>query len=287
MDEETSIKLFENKKIRSVWNKEEEEWYFALVDVVEALTDSVNPRDYYVKLRKRDPELQSYISLNCPSIKMISENGVLRKTPAGNAKHIFRVVQSIPSPKAEPFKLWLAQVGYERLQEIENPEIAQDRIKQIYEDKGYSKDWIDKRLRGIAVRQSLTGEWRERGISKERDFAILTAEISKASFGMTPSEYKMFKGLSNKNENLRDHMTDMELIFTMLGESATTQISQNEMPEGMSENVDVSRRGGRVAGNARKDLENELGHSVLSSDNFLDIRLKRLKGCDSDDESGE
>ena len=181
-----------------------------------------------------------------------------------------RIIQSIPSPKAEPFKQWLAQVGYERIQEIENPELAQERMKELYEKKGYSKDWIDKRLRGIAIRQNLTDEWKERGITKEKDFAILTAEISKATFGLTPSEYKLHKGLTKKNQNLRDHMTDLELIFTMLGERVTTEISQQEKPETFEENRNVANRGGNVAGIARKQTEKELGHSVISSENYLE-----------------
>ena len=192
-------------------------------------------------------------------------------TDAANVKALLRIIQSIPSPKAEPFKQWLAQVGYERILEIENPELAQERMKELYEKKGYPKDWIDKRLRGIAIRQNLTDEWKERGITKEKDYAILTAEISKATFGLTPSEYKAVKGLTKKNQNLRDHMTDLELIFTMLGERVTTEISQQEKPDSFDENKEVARRGGNVAGIARKETEKELGHSVISSENYLDL----------------
>ncbi|MDU9377101.1 hypothetical protein McpSp1_17470 [Methanocorpusculaceae archaeon Sp1] len=266
----SSIKLFQEKTIRSTWNEEEELWYFSLVDIVEVLTDSVDPTDYLRKLKKRDPELKSYLGTNCPKVAMVTESGKMRKILAGNARHIFRLVQSIPSPKAEPLKLWLAQVGYERLQEIENPELAQERMKVLYEEKGYPKDWIDKRLRGMAIRQNLTDEWQERGISSDREFAILTAEISKATFGMTPAEYRTLKGLAKKNENLRDHMTDLELIFTMLGERVTTEISQKEQPESFPKSREVARRGGRVAGVARTETERELGHSVATSDNFLD-----------------
>ncbi|MDV0441702.1 hypothetical protein [Methanorbis furvi] len=266
----SSIKLFQEKTIRSTWNEEEELWYFSLVDIVEVLTDSVNPRDYLKKLRRRDPELDGYLGTNCPPVAMVTESGKMRKVLAGNARHIFRLVQSIPSPKAEPLKLWLAQVGYERLQEIENPELAQERMKVLYEEKGYPKDWIDKRLRGMAIRQNLTDEWQERGISSDREFAILTAEISKATFGMTPAEYRTLKGIAKKNENLRDHMTDLELIFTMLGERVTTEISQKEQPESFPKSREVARRGGRVAGVARTETERELGHSVATSDNFLD-----------------
>lgn len=264
------IKLFQEGKIRSIWNEEEGQWYFSVVDVVGVLTESVNPTDYLKKLRKRDDSLGSYIGTNCPQIEMYTASGVKRKTLAANVKSLLRIIQSIPSPKAEPFKQWLAQVGYERIKEIENPELAQERMKELYEKKGYSKDWIDKRLRGIAIRQNLTDEWKERGITKEKDFAILTAEISKATFGLTPSEYKDHKGLIKKNQNLRDHMTDLELIFTMLGERVTTEISQQEKPKTFEENKNVANRGGNVAGIARKQTEKELGHSVISSENYLE-----------------
>lgn len=265
----SNIKLFQDKKIRSSWNEEEQQWYFSVVDVVAALTDSVNPTDYLKKIRKRDDILADYIGTNCPQVDMLTETGKKRKTLAANVKGLFRIIQSIPSPKAEPFKLWLSQVGYERLQEIENPELAQERMKVLYEKKGYPKDWIDKRLRGIAIRQNLTDEWKRRGITSESDFAILTAEISKATFGMTPSEYKDFKGLTKKNQNLRDHMDDLELIFTMLGERVTTEISQKENPETFKESKKIAKRGGKVAGVARKETEKELGRSVSTHDNFL------------------
>ena len=219
------IKLFQDKRIRTAWNEEEEQWYFSVVDVIEALTDSTNPTDYLKKMRKRDQELASYLGTNCPQVAMMTETGKYRQTLGANIKSLFRIIQSIPSPKAEPFKQWLAQVGYDRVLEIENPELAQERMKSLYEQKGYPKDWIDKRLRGIAIRQNLTDEWKKRGITEEREYAILTAEISKATFGLTPSEYKDLKGLSGKNQNLRDHMDDLELIFTMLGERVTTEIS--------------------------------------------------------------
>lgn len=272
MSETTQIKLFEEKKVRSVWDEEEQQWYFSVIDVVEVLTESVNPRDYWFKMKKRvHSEDGIELSTICRQFKMIAQDGKNRETDCANVKSLFRIIQSIPSPKAEPFKQWLAQVGYERMQEIENPELAQERMKELYEKKGYPKDWIDKRLRGIAIRQNLTDEWKERGISKEKDYAILTAEISKATFGLTPSEYKNVKGLTKKNQNLRDHMTDLELIFTMLGERVTTEISQQEKPAGFEENKDVARRGGKVAGVARKETEKELGHSVISSDNYLSL----------------
>ena len=275
MPENTQIKLFEEKKVRSVWNEEEQQWYFSVIDVVEVLTESVNPRDYWFKMKKRvHSEDGLELSTICRQFKMTAQDGKMRETDCANVKSLLRIIQSIPSPKAEPFKQWLAQVGYERMQEIENPELAQKRMKELYEKKGYPKDWIDKRLRGIAIRQNLTDEWKERGITKEKDFAILTAEISKATFGLTPSEYKNVKGLTKKNQNLRDHMTDLELIFTMLGERVTTEISQQEKPEDFEGNKDVARRGGNVAGVARKETEKELGHSVISSENFLNLDEK-------------
>ena len=264
-----NIKLFQEKKIRSVWNEEEQQWYFSVVDVVGVLTDSVNPTDYLKKMRKRDEELATYLGTTCPQVEMVTDTGKKRKTLAANVQALFRIIQSIPSPKAEPFKLWLAQVGYERVQEIENPELAQERMKELYEQKGYPKDWIDKRLRGIAIRQNLTDEWKERGITEKSDYAILTAEISKATFGLTPSDYKMYKGLTKKNQNLRDHMSDLELIFTMLGERVTTEISQKEKPDTFTKSKQVAQRGGNVAGVAREQAEKELGRSVVSPENFL------------------
>ena len=272
MPENTQIKLFEEKKVRSVWEDQEQQWYLSVIDVVEVLTESVNPRDYWFKMKKRvHSEDGLELSTICRQFKMTAQDGKMRETDCANVKSLLRIIQSIPSPKAEPFKQWLAQVGYERMQEIENPELAQKRMKELYEKKGYPKDWIDKRLRGIAIRQNLTDEWKERGITKEKDYAILTVEISKATFGLTPSEYKNVKGLTKKNQNLRDHMTDLELIFTMLGERVTTEISQQEKPEDFEGNKDVARRGGNVAGVARKETEKELGHSVISSENFLNL----------------
>ena len=265
----SSIKLFQDKKIRSVWDETEQQWYFSVVDVVAALTDSVNPTDYLKKMRKRDASLAAYLGTNCPQVEMMTESGKRRKVLAANIKGLFRIIQSIPSSKAEPFKLWLAQVGYDRIQEIENPELAQERMKELYEQKGYPKDWIDKRLRGIAIRQNLTDEWKERGITEKSDYAILTAEISKATFGLTPSEYKKYKGLMKKNQNLRDHMSDLELIFTMLGERVTTEISQKEKPDTFIVNKQVAQRGGHVAGVAREQAEKELGRSIVSNQNFL------------------
>ena len=264
----TNIKLFQDKKIRSVWNDEEEQWYFVVEDVVAALTDSNDPKQYVKRMKLRDPELAKGWVQIVPTLVVQTAGGKQRMNCA-NVKGLFRIIQSIPSPKAEPFKQWLAQVGYERMLEIENPELAQERMKEIYEQKGYPKDWIDKRLRGIAIRQNLTDEWKKRGITEERDYAILTAEISKATFGMTPSEYKEFKGLTKKNQNLRDHMDDLELIFTMLGERVTTEISEKEAPSTFDESKNIAKRGGKVAGIARKETEKELGRSVSIPTNYL------------------
>jgi DNA-damage-inducible protein D len=275
--EQNKIVVFESKKIRRIWH--EEEWYFSVVDVVEALTDSLNSRDYWFKMKLRvQSEDGVQLSTFCRQLKLKSSDKKKYATDCANTKGMFRIIQSIPSPKAEPFKQWLAQVGYERVQEIENPELAQDRMKELYELKGYPKDWIDKRLRGISIRQNLTDEWKERGIETERDYSILTAEISKATFGITPSEYKDLKGLTRKTENLRDHMTDLELIFTMLGERVTTEISSNEKPETFQKSKKVARRGGGVAGKAREETEKELRRSIVTNQNFLPKKNKSLKG---------
>ena len=265
---DSKIVVFQDKQIRRAWMNEQ--WYFSIADVVEFLTDSVDVKQYIKRMRQRDPLLKRNWGTICTPVAMIAADGRRRSVQAADVKGLFRIIQSIPSPKAEPFKQWLAQVGYERVQEIENPELAQERMKAVYEAKGYPKDWIDKRLRGIAIRQNLTDEWKERGIREERDFAILTAEIARATFGVTPSEHRAIKGLTKKGQNLRDHMTDLELIFTMLGERVTTEISQQEKPDTFAESKRVARRGGNVAGVARKETERELGHSVVSGQNFLD-----------------
>ncbi|MEI8112332.1 MAG: Bro-N domain-containing protein [Bacteroidia bacterium] len=264
------LKLFENKKVRAHWDNEQEKWYFSIIDVIEILTGSPRPRKYWNALKTKLQAEGSELSQKLGQLKMQSADGKFYMTDVAETEQLFRIIQSIPSPKAEPFKQWLAKVGYERVQKIENPELAQERMKVLYLQKGYSKDWIDKRLRGIAIRQNLTDEWKERGINNDHDFAILTAEISKATFGLTPSEYKEVKGLVKKSSNLRDHMTDLELIFTMLGEKVTTEISQKEKPETFPKNKQVAKRGVRVAGNARLETEKELGRSINSTQNFLD-----------------
>lgn len=284
MSKETAIILFKEKTIRRVWHQDA--WWFAVADVVVALTDSINPTDYIKKMRSRDNELaQGWGQIVTPLV--IQTTGGRQKANCANTEGILRIIQSIPSPKAEPFKRWLAKVGYERVQEIEDPALAQERMKKLYEAKGYPKEWIDKRLRGMAIRQNLTDEWKERGINAQRDYAILTAEISKATFGMTPSEYKRHKNLPQQSKaNLRDHMTELELIFTMLGEKVTTEISSQEKPDTMKAHKNVAKRGGGVAGTARKETEKELGRSVISKGNYLghDRAHKEINNDEGKDE---
>ena len=271
--------LFEEKQVRRVWHNEN--WYFSIVDVCVVLTDSVDPTAYWRKLKQRLKAEGSETVTFCHGLKMIAKDGKSRITDVANAEGLLRIIQSIPSPKAEPFKRWLASVGYQRLQEIENPELAQARISEIYRQKGYSDEWIGLRMRGIAVRDTLTDEWKDRGIEKQSDYAILTAEISKATFGMTPSEYKKFKELENPKTNLRDHMTDLELIFTMLGEASTTEIAKKNDAKGFVKNKEVAQKGGKIAGDARKNLEAQTGRPISVKDNYKHLtenkKRKNLK----------
>jgi len=264
--ETTKIALFKGKQIRkTIFNNE---WWFSVVNVCEALTDSVNARDYWFKMKirvKSDDGIE--LSTICRQLKLIAPDSKMRETDCANTEGIFRIIQSIPSPKAEPFKRWLAKVGYERIQEIEDPELATKRTRMLYKLKGYSDDWIEKRMRGIAIREELTDEWLKRGAKEQRDYEILTAEISKATFGVTPSEYKKLKKL--ERENSRDHMDDFELIFTMLGERSTTEIHRNENSKGILKLKSDAKAGGDIAGGARKQLEKRLGRSVISKKNFL------------------
>ncbi|MEK6928121.1 MAG: Bro-N domain-containing protein [Nanoarchaeota archaeon] len=274
-EEDTHIAIFSGKTIRRKLIGDK--WFFSAVDVVGALTDSEDPRKYWNKLIQRLREEGSEVVTFCHQLKLIAEDDKLRETDCADIEGMFRIIQSIPSKKAEPFKRWLARVGYERVQEIENPELAQERMKVLYEKKGYSKEWIDKRLRGIAIRQNLTDEWKNRGVQKEIEFAILTDEISKATFGKTVKEYKEFKRL--KRENLRDHMDELEIIFSMLGEKVATEITINKDAEGIEECAIAARQGGEVAGNARKEAEEKMGESVVSDENYLDMpeKLKKKK----------
>ncbi len=262
---ENKLVVFKGRQIRrTLYN---DEWWFSVIDVCGALTDSKDPVAYWRKLKQRLKAEGSEVVTNCHGLKLTASDGKKRRTDCADTEGIFRIIQSIPSPRAELFKRWLAKVGYERVKEIENPELATKRIRAIYRAKGYSDGWIEKRMRGIAVCPELTDEWKKRGVKKEPEYAILTAEISKAAFGVTPSEYKGLKGL--KRENLRDHMTDLELIFSMLGEAATTEIARKRDTQGFVENKTASRKGGMIAGDARERLEKETGSKVVSKDNYL------------------
>ena len=262
----TKITLFRGKGIRKTLHKNE--WWFSVVDVIEAVTESERPRKYWSDLKKKLlQEGYAQLSEKIGQLKLLSADGKYYETDCGDTETMFRIVQSIPSPKAEPFKRWLAKVGYERIQEIENPELATKRTRVLYKLKGYSEDWIEKRMRGIVIREELTDEWKNRGSKEERDYEILTAEISKATFGVTPSEYKKLKGL--KRQNLRDHMDDFELIFNMLGERATTEIHRTENSKGVAKLKSDAKAGGDIAGGARKKLEKRLGRSVITKKNFV------------------
>ena len=267
--EEHISKSFENSMIRTAWNEQEEEWYFSVVDVVRVLTESENPRKYWSVLKTRLKAEGSQLTTNCSQLKMKSSDGKWYNTDCMNTEQLLRLVQSIPSKKAEPFKIWLAQVGRERIEETIDPEQTIDRALETYAKKGYSREWINQRLQAIQVRKELTEEWEQHGVKKGVEYAILTDEITKAWSGMTTRAYKNHKGL--KKENLRDNMTSTEIILNMLAETAAKNISQTENPETFEENQTVARRGGRIAGNARKELEAEIGHSVISNQNATQI----------------
>ncbi|MBR4505306.1 MAG: hypothetical protein IKP21_00840 [Bacteroidales bacterium] len=262
------VQIFQDKKVRTHWDAEREEWYFSVVGVVGALTDSTNPTDYLKKMRKRDPELASFMGTNCPQVDMLTETGKHRKTLAADSKAVFRIVQSIPSPKAEPFKQWLAQVGAERLDEIADPEKAIVRGADFYRAKGYSEGWINQRLQSIEMRKELTDEWKARGIDQERDYAILTNEMTRAWSGLTVRDYKEVKGL--KKENLCDNMTNLELVLNMLAEVTTTAISRSRQPETFDESRNIAIEGGNVAGSARREIEQRTGQPVVSALNATD-----------------
>lgn len=270
--EDQKIAIFKQKEIRKVIYKNE--WWFSVVDVVFALTDSEKPRDYWYRMKERvKSEDGIELSTLCRQLKLTSPDGKKYLTDCASTESIFRIIQSIPSPKAEPFKRWLAKVGYERVQEIEDPELAQKRARAIYKAKGYPDEWIDLRMRGIMIRENLTDEWNKHGVKAGREYEILTAEISKATFGMTPSEYKKFKGL--KHQNLRDHMDVLESLFSQLGEAATTEITKAEDPLGFMPNKEVSKRGGRIAGEAREKLEEITKKKVSTKTNFLQLKKKK------------
>ena len=273
----SNIKLFQSKQIRSVWNEEEQQWYFSVIDVVGALTDSVDHSAYWRKLKQRLISEGNETVTNCHRLKMQAADGKMRLTDVANTKNMLRIIQSIPSPKAEPFKQWLAQVGSERIAEIENPELAQKRIRDTYRAKGYSDEWIEQRIRGIAIRDTLTDEWKKRGIKEGKEYAILTAEISKATFGITPAEYKKLKSLDRPTENLRDHMTDLELLFSALGEASTTEIAKTHDAYGMKENSSAAKAGGKIAGDARKALEKKTGRTVISKTNYKELQEKDVR----------
>lgn len=268
-EENNSIQSFENKAIRTAWNEEQEEWYFSVTDIVAALTDSADPKQYIKKMRSRDPELNTRWGTICTLTAMTASDGKRYRTNAANLQGIFRIIQSIPSPKAEPLKQWLAQVGSERIEETIDPELTIDRALETYEKKGYTREWINQRLQAIQVRKELTDEWKDRGVKQGKEFAILTDEITRAWAGMSTRQYKKLKGL--KKENLRDNMTTTELVLNMLAETSTTDISKEEKPETFSENRDVAKRGGNIAGIARKALEQETGKPVISPKNAAQL----------------
>ena len=268
MDNE--VKLFEDNKIRSVWDNEKEEWYFSVVDVIGALTDSPNPRDYWYRVKKRmSEEEKSQLSTFCRQLKLKAPDGKMRETDAADMQGIFRIIQSIPSPKAEPFKMWLAEVGKERVDEIIDPELTIDRALETYLKKGYTREWINQRLQAIQVRKELTDAWQDHGVKEGREYAILTNEISKAWSGMTVRQYKDFKKL--KKENLRDNMSTLELVLNMLAEATVTELTNTTNPKGLEENKKTARRGGSIAGNTRKEIEKETGKPVINSKNAIDF----------------
>ncbi|MDR2204140.1 MAG: Bro-N domain-containing protein [Nitrososphaerota archaeon] len=264
-----NIRLFENKRIRTAWDEEKQEWYFSVVDVIGVLSDSPNPNNYWKVLKNRLNKEGGQLVTNCNQLKMQSSDGKYYKTDVADTKHLLRIIQSIPSPKAEPFKLWLATVGAERIDETIDPEIAIDRALATYLRKGYSREWINQRLQAIQVRKELADEWRDRGVKQGAEYAILTDEISKSWAGMTTRQYKNFKGLTK--EALRDNMTTLELVLNMLAEATTTTISKKEKPQTFEENKDVAKRGGRVAGNARKEIEEQTGEPVITSKKAVDF----------------
>ena len=268
MTQHNSIKLFEEKRVRTVWDDQQEKWYFSVVDVVAVLTDSANPTDYFKKMRKRDPELAAFVGTNCPQVAMLTETGKKRQTLAADTEAIFRIIQSIPSPKAEPFKLWMAKVASERLDQMQDPELSINQALMDYKRLGYSDNWINQRLKSIEIRKELTDEWKRHGLQEGVQFATLTDIIYQTWSDMTAREYKRFKGL--KKENLRDNMTNKELVLNMLAELSTKEISENRNPETFSEHMHIAQEGGEIARNARMELEEKTGKAVISPMNAKD-----------------
>ncbi|HNZ54639.1 MAG TPA: Bro-N domain-containing protein [bacterium] len=280
MTKETAIKIFEQKRVRSAWNDDEEKWYFSIVDVIGILTESPNPNNYWKVLKHRLVKEGNESVTNCNQLKMISSDGKYYKTDVADTEQLFRLIQSIPSPKAEPFKMWLAKVGRERIDEIEDPEIGIDRLMETYLRKGYSKEWINQRLKSIEIRKELTDEWEKRGVKKGNEFAILTDDITEAWSGFKTKEYKNYKGL--KKENLRDHMTNLELVLNMLAEATTTEISKEKKPENFEENRKIAKQGGKIAGNTRKEIEKKTGKKIVSKTNANELTKKETKQLSSD-----
>ena len=268
MTQHNSIKLFEEKRVRTVWDDQQEKWYFSVIDVVAVLTDSVNPTDYFKKMRKRDPELSAFVGTNCPQVGMLTETGKKRQTLAADTEQLFRIIQSIPSPKAEPFKLWMARVASERIDQMQDPELSINQALMDYKRLGYSDNWINQRLKSIEIRKELTDEWKRHGLQEGVQFATLTDIIYQTWSDMTAREYKRFKGL--KKENLRDNMTNKELVLNMLAELSTKEISENRNPETFSEHMHIAQEGGEIARNARMELEEKTGKAVISPMNAKD-----------------
>ena len=275
MTKDTAIKLFNDKQIRTIWDDEQEKWYFSIVDVVGILTESPNTRKYWSVLKSRLKKEGSQLTTNCSQLKMLSSDGKYYKTDVADTEQLFRLIQSIPSPKAEPFKLWLAKVGRERIDEIEDPEIGIDRLMETYLRKGYSTSWINQRLKSIEVRKELTDEWDKRGVKKGQEYAILTDDITKAWSGLTTKQYKNFKQL--KRENLRDHMTNLELVLNMLAEATTTEISKEKKPKNFVENRKIAKQGGTIAGNTRKEIEQKTGKKVVTNQNAKQLIERKNK----------
>ena len=282
MTKENTIRLFQDQRVRVLWNEEQEKWYFSIVDIIGILTESPNPRKYWSVLKTRLKKEGSELTTNCSQLKMQSSDGKYYKTDVADTEQLLRLIQSIPSPKAEPFKVWLAKVGYERIEETEDPELAFDRAMETYLKKGYSKNWINQRLKSIEVRKELTDEWESRGVKKGSEYAILTDEITKAWAGFTTKEYKKFKSL--KKENLRDNMTNLELVLNMLAEATTKEISSERNPKTFIENKIIANQGGTVAGNARKEIEEKSGKKVISSLNAKELRISEEKETKNLDE---